>query len=251
MKKLMAANWKMFKTWEEARSTAEELVNLAASKLPEDREVLIFPTFTSLKTVAGTLSEADGFAAGGQDFYVEEEGAFTGEISPKMLMDVGAVYGLTGHSERRHVLGENDAYIGNKTAYGLAAGLKVVFCIGEKIDERKAGKIEEVLERQLRAGLKDVPVDIAPENLSVAYEPVWAIGTGEVAGPEEIVEAHTFTRKVLISIFGEKANEIRVLYCGSVKPGNCAEIIALDNVDGVLVGGASLHSESFSQIVLA
>ena len=251
MKKLMAANWKMFKTWEEARSTAEELVNLAASKLPEDREVLIFPPFTALKTVAGTLSEAARFSAGGQDFYVEEEGAFTGEISPMMLMDIGAVYGLTGHSERRHVLGENDEYIGNKTAYGLSAGLKVVFCIGEKIDERKGGKIEEVLERQLRVGLKNVPVDIAPENLSVAYEPVWAIGTGEVAGPEEIVEAHTFVRKTLLSIFGEKANEMRILYGGSVKPANCAEIIALDNVDGVLVGGASLQSESFSQIVLA
>jgi len=251
MKKLMAANWKMFKTWEEARSTAEELVKLAASNLPEDREVLIFPPFTALKGVADALADADGFSAGGQDYYVEEEGAFTGEISPKMLLDVGSAYGLTGHSERRHVLGESDQYIGNKTSYGLSAGLKVVLCIGEKIEERKGGKVEEVLERQMRVGLKDVPTDVAPENLSIAYEPVWAIGTGEVAGPDEIVEAHTFTRKILLSIFGEKAYKMRVLYGGSVKPANCAEIIALDNVDGVLVGGASLHSESFSQIVLA
>jgi len=251
MKKLMAANWKMFKTWEEAKSMAEELVDLAASKLPEDREVLIFPPFTVMKGVADALSKAEGFYTGGQDFYVEEEGAFTGEISPKMLKDVGAVYGLTGHSERRHVLGEDDEYIGNKTSYGLSAGLKVVLCIGEKLEERKGGKVEEVLERQLRVGLKDVPLDVDPENLSIAYEPVWAIGTGEVAGPEEIVKAHAFTRKILLSIFGKKANEIRVLYGGSVKPGNCGEIIALDNVDGVLVGGASLLSESFSQIVLA
>jgi len=251
MKKLMAANWKMFKTWEEARSTAQELVELAATQLPEDREVLIFPPFTALKGVADALSSANGFSAGGQDYYVEEEGAFTGEISPKMLLDVGASYGLTGHSERRHVLGEDDAYIGAKTAYGLASGLKVVLCIGEKIEERKGGKVEEVLERQMREGLKDVPKDITPEDISVAYEPVWAIGTGEVAGPEEILKAHAFTRKILISIFGEKANDMRILYGGSVKPANCAEIIALDNVDGVLVGGASLLSESFSQIVLA
>ncbi|BCS87155.1 triose-phosphate isomerase [Pseudodesulfovibrio sediminis] len=250
MKKLMAANWKMFKTWDDAKTTAEELVSLTASNLPEDREVLIFPPFTALKGVAEAMA-SEGFSAGGQDYYIEEEGAFTGEISPKMLMDVGATYGLTGHSERRHVLGENDEYIGQKTAYGLEAGLNVVFCIGEKIDERKAGKVEEVLERQIRVGLKGVPTDIAPEKLSVAYEPVWAIGTGEVAGPEEIVAAHTFTRKTLISIFGEKANEMRILYGGSVKPGNCSDIIALDNVDGVLVGGASLLSESFSQIVLA
>jgi triosephosphate isomerase len=251
MKKLMAANWKMFKTWDEARSTAEELVDLIGAKLPEDREILIFPPFTSLKGVGDVFSKAEGFFVGGQDFYIEEEGAFTGEISPKMLKDVGSVYGLTGHSERRHVLGEDDAYIGNKTSYGLSAGLKVVLCIGEKLEERKGGKIEEVLERQLRVGLKDVPHDVDPKNLSIAYEPVWAIGTGEVAGPEEIIKAHAFTRKILLSIFGEKANEMRILYGGSVKPGNCGEIIALDNVDGVLVGGASLHSESFSQIILA
>ena len=251
MKKLMAANWKMFKTWNDAKSTAEELVALAASKLPEDREVLIFPPFTVLKGVGDVLKSVEGFSVGGQDYYTEEEGAFTGEISPQMLMDVGATYGLTGHSERRHVLGEDDEYIGRKTAYGLEARLKVVLCIGEKIDERKAGKVQEVLERQLRVGLKNVPIDIAPERLSVAYEPVWAIGTGEVAGPEEIEDAHAFTRKILVSIFGDNGNKIRILYGGSVKPGNCADIIALDNVDGVLVGGASLLSESFSQIVLA
>ncbi|BDQ36180.1 triosephosphate isomerase [Pseudodesulfovibrio nedwellii] len=251
MKKLMAANWKMYKTCDEARSTAEELVKLTATNLPADREVLVFPPFTALKGVADALAWQEGFFAGGQDYYIEEEGAFTGEISPKMLLDAGAVYGLTGHSERRHILGEGDEYIGKKTAYGLARGLKVILCVGEKIDERKGGEVEEVLERQIRVGLKDVPTDVAPDRLSIAYEPVWAIGTGEVAGPEEISAAHGFVRKILISIFGNNANEMRVLYGGSVKPGNCAEIIALDNVDGVLVGGASLEGESFSQIVLA
>ncbi len=251
MKKLMAANWKMFKTWEEARSTAAELIDLAGLKLPDDREVLVFPPFTALKVVADEFLKKDGFSVGGQDFYTEEEGAFTGEISPRMLQDAGASYGLTGHSERRHVIGEDNELIGRKTSYGLASGLKVILCIGEKIEERKAGKIEEILEQQLRSGLKDVPASIDPENLSIAYEPVWAIGTGEVAGPDEVVEAHTFIRKTLVSIFEKKANEIRILYGGSVKPDNCGEIIALDNVDGVLVGGASLQSESFSQIVMA
>ncbi|AMK11802.1 triose-phosphate isomerase [Pseudodesulfovibrio indicus] len=251
MKKLMAANWKMYKTWAEAESTARELVGLAADKLPADREVLVFPPFTALKAVGDAFAPVDGFSAGGQDFYTEEEGAFTGEISPKMLADAGASYGLTGHSERRHVLGESDELVGRKTAYGLEKGLKVILCVGEKIEERKGGKVEEVLERQIRAGLRDVPVGVEPDRISVAYEPVWAIGTGEVAGPAEIQQAHGFTRKILVSIYGEKANEMRILYGGSVKPGNCAEIIALDNVDGVLVGGASLLSESFSQIVLA
>lgn len=251
MKKLMAANWKMFKAWDEAKSTAHELVSLSASKLPEDREVLIFPPFTALKGVSDELSAVGGFSSGGQDFYIENEGAYTGEISPAMLLDVGATYGLTGHSERRHVLGEGDEYIGQKTSFGLASGLKVILCVGELIEERRAGNVEAVLERQLRIGLKDVPNGFEPSDLSIAYEPVWAIGTGEVAGPDEILEAHAFVRKVLISLFGDKANEMRVLYGGSVKPTNCAEIIALDNVDGVLVGGASLKGESFSEIVLA
>ena len=251
MKKLMAANWKMFKTWDEAQTTARELVELAGKKLPQDREVLVCPPFTCLKAVSDAFSGVSGFFTGGQDFYFREEGAFTGEISPAMLRDVGAAYGLTGHSERRHVLGENDAHIGQKTTFGLSAGLRVILCIGELIEERRAGRVEEVLERQLRLGLMDVPQDVPPERISVAYEPVWAIGTGEVAGPEEILAAHAFTRKTMVAIFGKNANEMRILYGGSVKPSNCAEIIALDNVDGVLVGGASLQSESFSQIVLA
>lgn len=251
MKKLMAANWKMFKTGDEAKATAQSLVELSAGKLPDDREVLIFPPFTAVRDVAEVFEGVEGFSVGGQNYYVKEEGAFTGEIAPAMLIDAGATHGLTGHSERRHVFGEADDFVGQKTSFGLTSGLSVVFCIGETIDERRGNKVEEVLERQIRIGLKDVPVDIAPEKMSIAYEPVWAIGTGEVAGPEEISAAHAFIREILISIFEEKANEIRILYGGSVKPGNCGEIIALDNVDGVLVGGASLDGESFSQIVLA
>ena len=250
MKKLMAANWKMYKTYDEAKDTAKALVKLLDGKLG-DREVLVFPPFTALRGVAKKFKDGKGFFAGGQDFWPAKEGAFTGEISPAMLADLGAGYALTGHSERRHVLGESDELVGRKTAFALEAGLNVVLCVGEKIEERKAGKLTEVLERQTKAGLAGVPKELDPARLAVAYEPVWAIGTGEVAGPKDILEAHAFVRKVLEGIFGSKAKEIRILYGGSVKPENAAEIIGLDNVDGVLVGGASLQAESFARIVLA
>lgn len=250
MKKLMAANWKMYKTRAEAEQTAKELVRLVGS-LPEDREVLVFPPFTSIDVVTSVFEGHAGFFVGGQDFYTEQEGAFTGEIAPSMLVDCGARYGLAGHSERRHVLGETDVFVGDKTAFGLASGLKVVLCVGELLEERKADKVQEVLSRQIRAGLKGVPHDVDPASLAVAYEPVWAIGTGEVAGSDEIKGAHAICRNELIELFGDKGNDIRILYGGSVKPDNCSGIISLDNVDGVLVGGASLQGESFSKIVLA
>ncbi|MGE4552914.1 MAG: triose-phosphate isomerase [Desulfovibrionaceae bacterium] len=250
MKKLMAANWKMYKTASEAAKTAAELHALVGDPGP-DCEILVFPPFTAIPAVAGAFRGVAGFAVGGQDFYPAEEGAFTGEIAPGMLTDLGVAYGLTGHSERRHVLGESDEFVGRKTAFGLAAGLRIVLCVGEKIEERRAGQVEAVLLRQLEAGLKDVPRDVAPERLSVAYEPVWAIGTGEVAGPEDIVAAHAFLRKTLRGIFGDNANEMRLLYGGSVKPANAAAIVTLDNVDGVLVGGASLDAVSFHSIAKA
>ncbi len=251
MKKLMAANWKMYKTAEEAFDTASELVSLTGAKLPEDREVLIVPPFTAVRRTAQALDGNPRFFLGGQNFYPEEEGAFTGEISPRMLLDLGCDFALAGHSERRHVLGEDDAFVGRKVAYGLESGLSMILCVGEKIEERKAGKVEDVLRRQMQAGLAGVPKDVAPKRLVLAYEPVWAIGTGEVAGPGEIVEAHAFVRRVLVETFGDAGNEMRIQYGGSVKPDNASEIIHLDNVDGVLVGGASLRADSFSRIVLA
>lgn len=251
MNKLMAANWKMYKTYEEAKDTAEALVTLLDGKLPAGREVLVFPPFTALRGVSKKFKGGKGFWTGGQDFWPEKEGAFTGEISPGMLRDAGAAFALTGHSERRHVIGEADELVGRKTGYALASGLSVVLCVGEKIEERRSGALEAVLERQLRAGLADVPREIDPARLAVAYEPVWAIGTGEVAGPKEILGAHACVRRILLDIFKNIGNDIKILYGGSVKPDNCAEIIALDNVDGVLVGGASLAAESFARIVLA
>lgn len=251
MIKLFAANWKMHKTQAEARQTAAELVRLAATGLPSGREVLVIPPFTALPATAEGLAGAKNFHTGAQNFYPATHGAFTGEVSPAMLLDAGATFALTGHSERRHVLGESDAFVGQKTAFGLSAGLKVIFCVGEKLEERKAGQLAEVLTRQITLGLADVPRDVAPETLCVAYEPVWAIGTGLVAGPAEIVEAHGLVRTLLEGLFGSAARKMRVLYGGSVKPDNASEIIALDNVDGVLVGGASLKADDFSRIVLA
>ncbi len=250
MKKLMAANWKMYKTADEARQTADALVK-AVGTLPGDREVLIFPPFTALHAAHDALGQAAGFHMGGQDVYPAEEGAFTGEIAPGMLKAAGCGWVLTGHSERRHVLGETDALVGSKTAFSLAAGLSVCLCIGEKLDEREAGALTTVIHRQLETGLADVPADVDPGRLAIAYEPVWAIGTGKVAGPAEILEAHAIVRAKLCAMFPSAGTDMPILYGGSVKPDNAAEIVGLDNVDGVLVGGASLQADSFSRIVLA
>lgn len=250
MKKLVAANWKMYKTAPEAGITAEELIKLS-SNLPQNTEVAVFPPFTAIHAVYGAFKGSDGFSVGGQDVYFATEGAFTGEISPQMLMDAGCRYVLTGHSERRHVLGESSELVGKKTAFALAQGLRVILCVGETLEQREAGKLNDVLNEQLRAGLKDVPASTHSDNIVVAYEPVWAIGTGKVAGPAEIIEAHGLVRKFLKDFFSASGQEVRILYGGSVKPENAAEIKMLDNVDGLLVGGASLQAETFTRIIQA
>lgn len=250
MKKLMAANWKMYKTRREAEETLAGLVKLVGCP-PNDREVAVFAPFTALDACTGALGGASGFFLGAQDVYPEKEGAFTGEISPAMLLDAGCRLVLTGHSERRHILGESAAFVGRKTAFALDSGLDVVLCVGETLEERESGKLQEVLSAQLAEGLKDVPGNVRPERISIAYEPVWAIGTGKVAGPDEILQAHALTRGLIKEILPAQAHEMRILYGGSVKPDNAGQIIALDNVDGVLVGGASLEAEGFSKIVLA
>ncbi|KAF5059765.1 Bifunctional PGK/TIM [anaerobic digester metagenome] len=251
MKKLMAANWKMYKTVAEGEATAAELVGLLDGRLPADREVLVCPSFTMLSAVAPVLSKAPGCSAGAQNFYPAGQGAFTGEIAPEQLLDLGCTYALAGHSERRHVLGETDELVGRKVTFGLGAGLRMILCVGETIEERRAGQVEAVLARQLEKGLEGVLGTATAENLAVAYEPVWAIGTGEVAGPAEILAAHAFVRQKLVALLPTEGAAVRILYGGSVKPDNAGTIIRLDNVDGVLVGGASLKADSFSQIVLA
>ena len=249
MKLLMAANWKMYKTRREAADTLTALAAALAS-LPADREVAVFAPFTALAACAEAL-QGSPVALGGQNCYPAEQGAFTGEIAPGMLLDCGCAYVLAGHSERRALFGESDDFVGRKTGHALKAGLKVVLCIGETLEERDGGRLADVLSRQLSAGLAEVDDAVIAADLSIAYEPVWAIGTGRVAGPEEILEAHALTRKALVGRFPRQGKDMRILYGGSVKPENAKEILALDNVNGVLVGGASLHAESFSRIALA
>ncbi|MDR2605016.1 MAG: triose-phosphate isomerase [Desulfovibrio sp.] len=250
MKMLMAANWKMFKTRREAADCARGIENRLAG-LPADRETVLFAPFTSLAACAEALGPGARLRLGGQNCYPAAEGAFTGEISPGMLLDCACSHVLVGHSERRALLGESDAFIGKKCAYALNAGLAVTLCIGETLQERDGGMLRPVLERQLAEGLSGVPDDIAAERLCIAYEPVWAIGTGRVAGPAEILEAHALIRAFLRKRFASEGSAIRILYGGSVKADNAEEIISLDNVDGVLVGGASLQAETFALIALA
>jgi triosephosphate isomerase len=250
MKMLMAANWKMFKTRGEAADCARGIENGLAG-LPADREAVLFAPFTALAACAEALGPDARLRLGGQNCYPAAEGAFTGEISPGMLLDCACSHVVVGHSERRALLGESDTFIGKKCAFALNAGLNTTLCVGETLKERDGGMLRPVLERQLAEGLSGVPDDIATERLCVAYEPVWAIGTGRVAGPAEILEAHALIRAFLRKRFAPGGEAPRILYGGSVKPDNAEQIIRLDNVDGVLVGGASLQAETFARIALA
>ncbi len=250
MNKLMAANWKMFKTRAEAADTVQALCALLEKESMQDREVLIFSPFTCIEAASKSVKSGIAVVIGAQNFYPQADGAFTGEISLNMLQDVGATWVLVGHSERRSIFGETLQLLQDKALYALEKGVKVVFCVGESLEEREAGALEKVLQEQL-ACLKDLAPQITEENFAVAYEPVWAIGTGKVAGPDEIVEAHALTRKILENNLGEKGSKIRILYGGSVKADNASAILLLDNVEGVLVGGASLQAESFARIVTA
>ena len=249
MRTLIAANWKMHLTRSQASGTANELVGQLEGNLPADREVLILPPFTSLEAVSGAISGKSGFSLGAQDFYPAEEGAYTGEVSPSMLLDAGCGYALAGHSERRHFFRESDELVAEKLVYGLEKGLHMILCVGETLEERKSNAVKEVLSRQLRSALDGERVQNAlATGLSVAYEPVWAIGTGEVARPEDIREAHAMVRQELTALLSGKGEQTGILYGGSVKPDNISQILGIDNVNGVLVGGASLKADSFSAI---
>ncbi len=249
MSKLMAANWKMFKTRAEATETISALCKKLTA-LPKDRQVLIFAPFTAISDAVNAMDTSLPMAIGAQNFYPAKDGAFTGEISLPMVKDVQATWVLIGHSERRHVFGESIDFIEKKSTYALENQFNVVFCVGETLEQREAGDLKSVLEAQL-ACLERLPSTANADTFAVAYEPVWAIGTGKVAGPQEIIEAHAIVRSILEAKMGAQGAKIRILYGGSVKPENTAEIIGLDNVDGVLVGGASLDAESFARIVQA
>ena len=246
MKKIIAANWKMNETRAQGEALARSVAEGIAS-LPDDRKVVIFPPATALDIVTG--ASMGRFETGLQNFYPAENGAFTGEISPAMVHDCGGQWALCGHSERRHIFNEPDELISRKVNFALAHDLKVMLCVGETLEERESGHLNAVLMRQLTSALSGQSSETAVSSIAIAYEPVWAIGTGKTAGPAEIKEAHELIRGDLRTMFASACTELPILYGGSVKPSNAHEILGLDNVDGVLVGGASLEAKSFLAII--
>jgi triosephosphate isomerase len=243
---LIAGNWKMFKTVQEAVFFVKELRGLM--KDPAGVEVVVAPPFTALHAVAEAARNSEvGVAA--QDLFWEREGAFTGEVSAAMVREAGAEYAIIGHSERRRLFGETDQTVNRKVVAALAAELAPIVCVGETLEERERGETLAVLDRQIRDGLDGIAASAMAE-LVVAYEPVWAIGTGRNATAGQAAEAHAHIRKRLRQWFGgDLADACRILYGGSVKPDNIGELIAEADVDGALVGGASLDVQSFVAIV--
>lgn len=245
-KPIVAANWKMYKTVQEAKDFAEKF--FLDPSLAQAVEVVICPPFTALQGVSEAL-KGRGIKWGGQNLYPAEEGAFTGEISPLMLKELGCTYVILGHSERRQIMGETDEFIKQKVKAALAHDLLPIFCVGETLAQRKEGKTEEVCRQQLWRGLEGIKgQDLA--RMVIAYEPVWAIGTGVNASAEDAEKTIAFLRHVLSEQWGQEAGEaVRIQYGGSVKPGNIQEFMSCANLDGALVGGASLKADSFYEIV--
>ena len=245
MKKiLIAGNWKMHKTPSESIDFVKNLLERMGNY--EDREVLVCPPYTSLYPVSNIVKDTP-LLLGAQNVFYEEKGAFTGEISPLMLKEIGVEFVICGHSERRNIFGETDEMINKKIKKVVEFGMKPIFCIGEKLEEREKEETFEVIKKQLEKGLsgfKEI------EKLTIAYEPVWAIGTGKNATPEQAEEVHLFIRKWIKENYGEDAaSDVRILYGGSVKPENIDDLIKEKNIDGVLVGGASLDVDKFLRII--
>ena len=240
-KPLMAANWKMNKTNQETGDFLSSFVLLV--KDVTDVEILIAPPFTSLSVAAGFLNGSN-IKLGAQNVFYEEKGAFTGEISPAMLLSAGCSHVIIGHSERRQYFSETDEIVNKKIKNARKSNLEVILCIGESLKEREDNRTYEVLERQLLASLKDIHI----KGIDVAYEPIWAIGTGKTATPRQANEAHTFIRNWLKKN-KDNADSVRILYGGSVTPDNIASLMAEIEVNGALVGGASLKPESFAKII--
>jgi len=246
-KKFIAGNWKMYTTAATAKALAEAVAKGVADNAVT---VAVCPPFPWLGVVADAV-EGSPVAVGGQNCHYGTEGAYTGEVSPRMLLDAGCQYVIIGHSERRHGLAEPDRFLNLKVKAATAAGLRVIFCVGELLSEREAAMTEDVIWFQVAAGLNGLTPD-AVSKLVIAYEPVWAIGTGKVATPTQAQEVHGFIRRRFGREYGEAAAQaLTIMYGGRVKPDNAADILRQPDVDGALVGGASLKSESFLAIVRA
>jgi triosephosphate isomerase len=244
---LIAGNWKMNLNRADAVALARDL---AAKGAAADTDVLLCPSNVYLDSVSSAIS-GSGISLGAQDVYFEAKGAFTGETSTAMLTDIGCTFVILGHSERRHVIGETDALINKKIHAALAAGLTPVLCVGELLEEREAGKTQEVVKSQFEGSLAGLTDDQVRKTV-IAYEPVWAIGTGKTASPEQAQEVHADLRKMLTDRYNlETSDVVRILYGGSVKPDNAADLMSQADIDGALVGGASLDADSFAAIINA
>lgn len=246
--KFIAGNWKMYTT----RTAAADLATEVVKGVPAGSvtRVAVCPPFPWLTTVAEVV-KGTAVGLGGQNCHFEKEGAYTGEVSPQMLVDAGCGYVIVGHSERRHGLGETDAVLNKKAKAALASGLSVIFCVGETLSERESERTEGVLDTQLTAGLAGLTAS-QMGAVVIAYEPVWAIGTGKVATPDQAQAAHAFIRRRIAGLFDENtANGVLIQYGGSVKADNAAGLLHLPDVDGALVGGASLKADQFLAIVRA
>jgi triosephosphate isomerase len=247
-KKLIAGNWKMNKTSADAGVLLQEIVSAVGKQ--SDVDVVICPPFTSLETAAKTL-DGTTVKLGAQNLHPEKSGAYTGEISAEMLRSLFVNYVIIGHSERRTYFGDTDAFVNQKVLAALKNQLKPILCVGETLGERESGQTLKVVQTQLEAGLEGVTKELAA-NVVIAYEPVWAIGTGKVASTEQAQEVHAFIRSLLVNLLGDAlAQKTRILYGGSMKPSNAPELLAQKDIDGGLIGGASLESRSFVELVKA
>lgn len=248
-KKIIAGNWKMNNDLQQSISLIEELKNKLQNKTL-NCEVIICPPFTSLSE-AKKLIEGSVIKLGAQNMFYEDSGAFTGEISAAMLKSVGCEYVILGHSERRTIFGEKDEMINKKIRKAISEKLKPIFCVGETLEEREKDVTEKVIKKQIEKGLKDVTPDEILDVI-IAYEPVWAIGTGKTATPEQAQEVHHFIRKLLANMYSKDfANMITIQYGGSVKPENARDLLSQKDIDGALVGGACLKADSFIGIIEA
>jgi triosephosphate isomerase (TIM) len=248
-KKILAANWKMNLTHVEAESYVEAFLNEVGEV--NDVEIVIIPSFTSIPTLAQASGNAPFIRLGAQNLHWERSGAFTGEISATMLRALFVKYVIIGHSERRSLFGETDEMVQRKVHTALEAGLRPIMCVGETLAERESDSVQKVLRRQIEEGLKGVGSDHSSE-IVLAYEPVWAIGSGRTATPAQAEEVHAFLRSLLAELFSQTvADRIRIQYGGSVKPENTEDLMRQPNIDGALVGGASLDAHSFARIIRA
>lgn len=245
-KPLIAGNWKLYKTLAEATQLITELKPRVEGL--SDIDIVVAPVFTALTTVAAH-TRGSQIKVAAQDCYWEEEGAFTGEVSPKLLKDAGCSYVIIGHSERRQYFGETDESVNRKTKAAISAGLTVLLCVGETLAQREAGETFSVIEAQVRGGLEGLTAGQMAQVV-LAYEPVWAIGTGKTASNEQAQEAHAFIRGLICRLYSaEVGDALRILYGGSVKPENIKGLMSQADIDGALVGGASLKADSFAAIV--